>query len=149
MRGATSTTPDSLSVSAISTHAPLARCDYATEAQVNTCYGNFYSRTSCEVRLGSVSTTETTTHFYSRTSCEVRRDLVNFVAQAGNFYSRTSCEVRHNCVRCFILYIRFLLTHLLRGATVMTTLISSITKFLLTHLLRGATIFSRLQIKAI
>ena len=56
--------------------------------------GNFYSRTSCEVRPLNRFSAQLMHDFYSRTSCEVR--LENRIMNVGqiDFYSRTSCEVR-------------------------------------------------------
>ena len=58
----------------ISTHAPHARCDQiAKDIDNQIALRNFYSRTSCEVRLfGDTSLMNDSLNFYSRTSCEVR-----------------------------------------------------------------------------
>ena len=77
--------------------------------------------------------------FYSRTSCEVRRRLWQCCHKCCHFYSRTSCEVRHRRYPGYY-HKKFLLTHLLRGATGLRIKICvAILPFLLTHLLRGAT----------
>ena len=59
------------------------------------------------------------TNFYSRTSCEVRRHrhVAHQHSLNTNFYSRTSCEVRPIYKICLFPSMKFLLTHLLRGAT--------------------------------
>ena len=146
---------------------------------------DFYSRTSCEVRLSSNSlptvTTFLLTHLlrgatFSKGSSQP--DRLQFLLthllrgatscpHAGNGATNISthaplarcdvcniCQVTiqsisthaplarcdNNCVRCFILYIRFLLTHLLRGATCNKFIKkAALILFLLTHLLRGAT----------
>ena len=78
----------------ISTHAPLARRNvgYDTPSQAE---GHFYSRTSCEAQLCIPSYIFTFLNFYSRTSCEAQ--LIDGIVGVGGS--------------------RFLLTHLLRGAT--------------------------------
>ena len=101
----------------------------------------FYSRTSCEVRLKWHGFKYVFANFYSRTSCEVRQimdeigkemncisthaplarcDLFPPAVRAGSlhFYSRTSCEVRPCSIYVHRPRQKFLLTHLLRGATV-------------------------------
>ena len=116
LRGATLLDSSAATMSSISTHAPLARCDPMPAAPIRKSL-YFNSRTSCEVRL-SLSTTMCPSsgfqlthllrgatpaakraaccqrHFNSRTSCEVRLS-VKF-GHPGNlhFNSRTSCEVR-------------------------------------------------------
>ena len=79
----------------ISTHAPLARCDCCPKSI--TCWPDFNSRTSCEVRLTAHS---------------------SIVSCAADFNSRTSCEVRPNLWSAPRFHAEFQLTHLLRGATV-------------------------------
>ena len=83
-----------LSVPTISTHAPLARCDKSYSLTID-CGINFYSRTSCEVRL--------------KRGCNIN--------ELQDFYSRTSCEVRLKELLLLQATLLFLLTHLLRGAT--------------------------------
>ena len=120
LRGATKQPQQNRQPEAISTHAPLARCDLGIVQPNDYCSHDFYSRTSCEVRLlrflpasipkmdfysrTSCEVRPQCAHlvstpandFYSRTSCEVRRDFVDFCGRNDvNFYSRTSCEVRH------------------------------------------------------
>ena len=77
----------------ISTHAPHARCDPPNKHPPSE-FKNFYSRTSCEVRLTAMDFAPARRNFYSRTSCEVRPINVPLGELSGNFYSRTSCEVR-------------------------------------------------------
>ena len=78
-------------------------------------------------------------HFYSHTSCEVRLNDGGSAFYKINFYSHTSCEVRRvGTTRTYNCY-RFLLTHLMRGATLHLIFYLIVEKFLLTHLMRGAT----------
>ena len=103
-------------IMSISTHAPLARCNlFVVLTQV--LFGNFYSRTSCEVQRNKAGT------------------FKNFC----NFYSRTSCEVQPFLHDLYVSWYKFLLTHLLRGATTFNGFKRDFAVFLLTHLLRGAT----------
>ena len=124
---------------AISTHAPHARCDAAAALKL-AANVDFYSRTSCEVRR-------------VRTPADVFGILY--------FYLRTSCEVRRRPGPPRSQRRKFLLTHLMRGATVPGRVHCPISqyfysrtscevrrpvrtppktrKFLLTHLMRGAT----------
>ena len=95
LRGATCGTVDGGIAMAISTHAPLARCDeeemkmamdfeISTHAPLARCDSepadkfpgnrNFNSRTSCEVRRRKRERMRKLTYFNSRTSCEVRLD---------------------------------------------------------------------------
>ena len=116
MRGATWPPRISPDQYPISTHAPHARCDRNFMVIKNNEI-NFYSRTSCEVRLTRTESKRDIWNFYSRTSCEVRQQRPVLYFDHYHFYSRTSCEVRHlprfsNPDRW-----QFLLTHLMRGAT--------------------------------
>ena len=54
MRGATDRKCYIMELSEVSTHAPHARCDGVSRAAVQKAL-SFYSRTSCEVRLGGLS----------------------------------------------------------------------------------------------
>ena len=116
MRGATFSRFIFIVLMSISTHAPHARCNLQYGIMI-TVRGHFYSRTSCEVQRLSLSFSNVTSNFYSRTSCEVQPLLRTTKKTTSYFYSRTSCEVQHclssGCKGC----IRFLLTHLMRGAT--------------------------------
>ena len=116
LRGATGMKPTFKMHVDISTHAPLARCDIVNE----------WFR-------------DQNLNFYSRTSCEVRLTLAIFIDMHLNFYSRTSCEVRRLPLNARNVMNTFLLTHLLRGATSNAKRTNLIDRFLLTHLLRGAT----------
>ena len=130
---------------------------------------HFYPRTSCEVRLTILNDSGFTkifllTHllrgatmillffhprkpyFYSRTSCEVRRYNLRGLWTRCDFYSRTSCEVRHSVSYTVSVFTKFLLTHLLRGATFVRAARIFAEIFLLTHLLRGATSFYRQEL---
>ena len=72
--------------------------------------------------------------FYSRTSCEVQlQPLLSLMASKYDFYSRTSCEVQQFIFRLLSVLSEFLLTHLLRGATVMTVSICYLVKLISTH----------------
>ena len=145
----------------ISTHTPHARCDFTSSAKVN-CQRDFYSHTSCEVRLFCVNVLCRFKHFYSHTSCEVRRCKIRQIKTKQYFYSHTSCEVRPHTQDLLRQSMQFLLTHLMRGATegrlkkTALSIISTHTPharcdvpiqvervktvlFLLTHLMRGAT----------
>ena len=118
MRGATGWIMCFIMQSFISTHAPHARCDM------------IFSMSS-----------PFSFHFYSRTSCEVRPPTALIRLSKLDFYSRTSCEVRLNLFPTWLRAYRFLLTHLMRGATLYYSLLGVfIVQFLLTHLMRGATI---------
>ena len=147
----------------ISTHTPHARCDMWIRRQLCILL-DFYSHTSCEVRPSTRAKNKYNRNFYSHTSCEVRRiaptsptprtSISTHTPHARcdkwrcsvwihrkDFYSHTSCEVRlkNNDRRWH--YWRFLLTHLMRGATEKSVyLINPQQVFLLTHLMRGATI---------
>ena len=102
----------------ISTHAPLARRDRTFFSFMFSTI-HFYSRASCEARLHKKSrSAKVLPHFYSRASCEARLMVVR---PAGvlpvNFYSRASCEARRKVLCTICVPARFLLTRLLRGAT--------------------------------
>ena len=81
----------------ISTHAPLARCDYGEKQ------GFLFYNISTHAPLARCDYVTATgininIYFYSRTSCEVRRpNCTNLLRARKNFYSRTSCEVRRCC----------------------------------------------------
>ena len=94
MRGATISLYHRIDSTGISTHAPHARCDELSVPKSYELY-DFYSRTSCEVRPRTQDNLYHGFHFYSRTSCEVRP-------------LRSGYQFRQK---------RFLLTHLMRGAT--------------------------------
>ena len=117
LRGATVATQNAIAMTAISTHAPLARCDTGWGAHQAEGI-HFNSRTSCEVRRPNTLTTirrrrfqlthllrgatgqtaaradRPTVDFNSRTSCEVRPVPVPALSCTSDFNSRTSCEVR-------------------------------------------------------
>ena len=78
---------------------------------------NFYSRASCEARLMNQEMCSLGRHFYSRASCEARlkKEIENYCW--GNFYSRASCEARQSNRIFRIITKKFLLTRLMRGAT--------------------------------
>ena len=101
----------------ISTHTPHARCDLST-AILTGFPENFYSHTSCEVRLYAGK----------------------FDTSTRNFYSHTSCEVRLYTIPIPWIFYIFLLTHLMRGATSTNSYSFAWVWFLLTHLMRGATL---------
>ena len=80
---------------------------------------NFYSHASCEARLEIICFYDLTfPDFYSHASCEARLPLCYKKFYSDHFYSHASCEARQrfnfdpefSCI--------FLLTRLLRGATV-------------------------------
>ena len=78
----------------ISTHAPLARCDWNPGAMCAACRFQL-----THLLRGATSryrnAFERMMDFNSRTSCEVRRTSISMaVCGALNFNSRTSCEVR-------------------------------------------------------
>ena len=138
LRGATiSTRRMTLSV-AISTHAPLARCDelighvqplhqiISTHAPLARCDGALdYRALGTQFQLTHLLRGATIfgagviqrKHFNSRTSCEVRRCSIWPRQPFLHFNSRTSCEVRRGTGWVSGKYGRFQLTHLLRGAT--------------------------------
>ena len=141
MRGATVLKP--LAKWAIENFYSRTSCEVRPAEELNNLYltSHFYSRTSCEVRLhteevqaevipfllthlmrGATATTFLKLiqmeNFYSRTSCEVRQVRFQFVTYGVYFYSRTSCEVRHVTKHSRKPHAKlFLLTHLMRGAT--------------------------------
>ena len=103
---------------------------------------NFYSHASCEARLGEMfvpvtrneisthtplarrdesgrPTTRGTEYFYSHASCEARRGDVNDPIEIINFYSHASCEARLITSSPVSHLFSFLLTRLLRGATML------------------------------
>ena len=111
-----------LIIKIISIHAPLARCN-----KRNTFLFSYFR------------------NFYSRTSCEVQPKFIHFFFCLKNFYSRTSCEVQHRKRIYTQNNKKFLLTHLLRGATLNINRLAEKIRFLLTHLLRGATFYKNYQ----
>ena len=139
LRGATSSFSPIRSTNAISTHAPLARCDtnsfgnseyllISTHAPLARCDARSHTGFGCQ------------DNFNSRTSCEVRRDGGCITAVSLSYFnSRTSCEVRPAASGNFFPPPRFQLTHLLRGATRIKRNSHGQITFQLTHLLRGAT----------
>ena len=80
-------------LSHISTHAPRVRRDLA-ENVLMLPPSNFYSRASCEARLGSHKCSLAAVNFYSRASCEARRKTAGSTSGIADFYSRASCEAR-------------------------------------------------------
>ena len=101
----------------ISTHAPLARRDPKHDQQ-GSCPRHFYSRASCEARLANIGE-QPILNKISTHAPLARRDLNNYVMPDGtyNFYSRASCEARLETAEEIDRLIAFLLTRLLRGAT--------------------------------
>ena len=123
----------------ISTHTPLARRD---------CRISFFSScffTFLLTRLLRGATVARTSflwaHSISTHTPLARRDSrLNFERSILiYFYSHASCEARPTCICCKAYCILFLLTRLLRGATLMHTSLRRNLPFLLTRLLRGAT----------
>ena len=100
----------------ISTHTPLARCDYMLH-----------------VPIGPSS------HFYSHTSREVWQKWWGYYNGSLHFYSHTSREVWPCRIHQIWGIVQFLLTHLSRGVTNGKWSGRSFKKFLLTHLSRGVT----------
>ena len=117
LRGATVATQNAIAMTAISTHAPLARCDTGWGAHQAEGI-HFNSRTSCEVRRPNTLTTIRRRRF----------QLTHLLRGATVKYAHKT-----------LIAVVFQLTHLLRGATdyFLTTICTPI--FQLTHLLRGAT----------
>ena len=70
-----------------------------------------------------------------------RRDYqpVAYGVSDSNFYSHASCEARLIQTLLICVFVTFLLTRLLRGATLVCNVLSTLAVFLLTRLLRGAT----------
>ena len=119
--------------SSISTHAPLARRDSVISQVVYSVF-NFYSRASCEARPKTrQGNYEKVLYFYSRASCEARHvaPLLPYDSP-GNFSSRASCEARPKSTVSFLIVSLFLLTRLLRGAT-LTVLTLAPVSFISTH----------------
>ena len=154
-------TRNEIMASNISTHAPLARRD-DFDVVDSTCQTNFYSRASCEARLLLQFGGACNHDFYSRASCEARRNYRGGNERRFNFYSRASCEARQILSNSMHKMPTFLLTRLLRGATIFlnvgfhvcfisthaplarrdvtsNSIIRQDNRFLLTRLLRGAT----------
>ena len=102
---------------------------------------HFYSHTSCEVRL-AVAPVRLPSAVISTHTPHARCDISSHVSASlsADFYSHTSCEVRPctNSTRWGAY--KFLLTHLMRGATSQSRYRQRHRTFLLTHLMRGATI---------
>ena len=106
---------------------------------------DFYSRTSCEVRLCKDIPFNNNYDFYSRTSCEVRLgdEINNSLYRSEFLLTHLMRGATNNCKTVFQHQWKFLLTHLMRGATWLSLSYHRLYKFLLTHLMRGATaIFS-------
>ena len=163
LRGATVATQNAIAMTAISTHAPLARCDTGWGAHQAEGI-HFNSRTSCEVRRPNTLTTirrrrfqlthllrgatgqtaaradRPTVDFNSRTSCEVRPVPVPALSCTSDFNSRTSCEVRRKREHS-IADRETISTHAPLARCDMNRLWTLIPPrpFQLTHLLRGAT----------
>ena len=130
---------------------------------INPSSTNFYSHASCEARLGlqrlTSNSKEISTHtplarrdlpfwfdadLYSVISTHTplaRRDAcICFISGSlSNFYSHASCEARLERNPTTFLIFLFLLTRLLRGATIRGENDEKPRVFLLTRLLRGAT----------
>ena len=160
MRGATITPFCITKHCLISTHAPHARRD--NWLQKNTMPSlHFYSRASCEARRQCRNGAILFDHFYSRASCEARHLIYGNDLVFINFYSRASCEARRKITVTPAQGTTFLLTRLMRGATlpeyqlkrnppisthapharrdVYIHAIAEPGEFLLTRLMRGAT----------
>ena len=95
MRGATDRKCYIMELSEVSTHAPHARCDGVSRAAVQKAL-SFYSRTSCEVRLGGLSRNGLSLVF-------LLTHLMRGATTTTMNYPTASKK--------------FLLTHLMRGAT--------------------------------
>ena len=122
LRGATGRAGASRFARAISTHAPLARCDWGNR-RPQRGKGNFNSRTSCEVRRQGIETP----------------GEINVISTHAPL---ARCD--GNIVVGIIGGESFQLTHLLRGATKKSYVgLACCSRFQLTHLLRGATIALR------
>ena len=83
-------------LNSISTHAPLARCDSGPNDYEQT-YENFNSRTSCEVRRNCSCPTCTFTGFQLTHLLRGATGVGCGWLPPGHFNSRTSCEVRPCC----------------------------------------------------
>ena len=96
LRGATLNALELCCTEVISTHAPLARCNGILFIFLpNSCISTHAPLARC-----------------------------NFLFRFGkgglnHFYSRTSCEVQHQDIQDKSPFLKFLLTHLLRGATIL------------------------------
>ena len=145
----------------ISTHTPLARRDLLIAIFTKKAW-NFYSHASCEARQNLLIGKSKSMRFLltrllrgatilssfcllsnqiSTHTPLARRDEAEEEAFAAyiDFYSHASCEARPYCLGALERVKRFLLTRLLRGATIICTLRMIMAQFLLTRLLRGAT----------
>ena len=141
LRGATLNAEVTTETSAISTHAPLARCN-PWFSICSTIRLYFYSRTSCEVQpLDTGIDTDNLTFLLTHLLRGATMSRVRKADYELNFYSRTSCEVQHLVILPESGHLIFLLTHLLRGATFSLFSKKSGISFLLMHLLRGATVW--------
>ena len=118
LRGATVPGRHAAKLFHISTHAPLARCDFPVKGFLHGFVNDFNSRTSCEVRH-------------------------NRVKDGGQLVKFQLTHLLRGAT--YILFVTrkatgsFQLTHLLRGATMLWHFFLAKLGFQLTHLLRGAT----------
>ena len=139
LRGATFTVLAGLVISPISTHAPLARCDWNSVRE----HGQKGISTHAPLARCDSMPPENSgkyEHFNSRTSCEVRQIF------GCEHVSRRQFQLTHLLRGATYLFcnlkgglFQFQLTHLLRGATLSLPSRQRGRKFQLTHLLRGAT----------
>ncbi len=96
LRGATCAAGRKKTTLAISTHAPLARCDLLRKCHYFSSAGKFLlthplrGATTENIKINSRDI-----NFYSRTPCEVRLNIKTTPKEIfDDFYSRTPCEVR-------------------------------------------------------
>ena len=94
MRGATFSSLARLRIISISTHTPHARCDMYNDDMIPILI-DFYSHTSCEVRLHLLNLKHLRKQISTHTPharCDKIFVLIYFFFRY--FYSHTSCEVR-------------------------------------------------------
>ena len=122
----------------VSTHAPLARCDYR-DPSTGLQRPGFNSRTSCEVRPciggGEFPLTQVSTHA-PLARCDTSGRLLARLTQVSTHAPLARCDLE---ILIFGRIAPFQLTHLLRGATRSERPALQPEQFQLTHLLRGAT----------
>ena len=145
LRGATSMSVAPSLYSDISTHAPLARCDYHESVNV---VGDKISTHAPLARCDTFPFSSfTSTHLFQLTHL-LRGATISGkdVVSMSNFNSRTSCEVRHRIIY-YTTNPVLISTHapLARCDAHAKHAPSYSSKFQLTHLLRGATRWQKLK----
>ena len=138
MRGATLDMFLNGGLQKISTHAPHARCNTVTdnhgrEPPIST----HAPHARCNIMILPPRLRKSISTHAPHARCNWRQRKVKAVSP--HFYSRTSCEVQPSDGLKWLGRQLFLLTHLMRGATLVMIWCLIWHLFLLTHLMRGAT----------